>query len=413
MYNNYLLIRELRDKLVLKSKNGKIKIYSNIANILDKKLNKKFKYTKLKLPSNYDIKNIVDNNPQFELLKDREVRCATRNNFYISDIDEKINKTSIKFRKHKIISRMINNEILRDTFFSSINISSILLSYIMEGYIEPLYLSSSLLLTLPISTYCSIEYSHNKEHLDDINKYEILNKMENLYQKIINEFCLFIYQLKIKNPLDIMFIYDATISRLCLLVKDISNTDYKEAVELIEYEINRGLDTYTTRTLGYNVLLGYGVCRNQATIFKDICTRLNMKSSVCSLRYDDNTEYFYHSITLVEKKGKSYLLDPENLANYKIVGNKLISEEDNIILSKIEDYKIKRDAKKLGFNVLDKEINEVEYMSNIAKLYQSLMDDVMTKRITKFNNYMDKNYIEFNNLFKELLELDSNKIKTL
>lgn len=413
MYNKYLLIRDLRDKLVLKSKNGKIKIYSNLAKILDKKLNKKFKYTKIKLPSNYDLKHIMDSNPQFELLKDREVRCATRNSFYISDIDEKINKVSISFRKHKIISRMVDNNIIRNSFFTGMNVGSIILSYLIDGTLEPIYLNSSLLLSLPITTYCSIESKHNCDFIDNIDKYEIINKMEVLYQKVINEFCLFIYQLKIKNPLDIMFVYDATISRLCLLVKDLPNDEYKEAVEHIENEINRGLDSYTTRTLGYNVLLGYGVCRNQATIFKDICTRLNMKSSVCSLMYNGNEDYEYHSITLVEKKGKKYLLDPENLANYKIVGNKLISEEDNIVLSKITDYKTKRSAKKLGFNVLDNKINEVEYMSNISKLYQSLMDDVMIKRICKFNNYMDKHYIEFNELFHQLLELDNNKIKTL
>ena len=257
MYNKYLLIRDLRDKLVLKSKNGKIKIYSNLAKILDKKLNKKFKYTKIKLPSNYDLKHIMDSNPQFELLKDREVRCATRNSFYISDIDEKINKASISFRKHKIISRMVDNNIIRNSFFTGMNVGSIILSYLIDGTLEPIYLNSSLLLSLPITTYCSLESKHNCDFIDNIDKYEIINKMEDIYQKVINEFCLFIYQLKIKNPLDIMFVYDATISRLCLLVKDLPNDEYREAVEHIENEINRGLDSYTTRTLGYNVLLGY------------------------------------------------------------------------------------------------------------------------------------------------------------
>ena len=413
--NKCLKIREKRDNYLLKSKHGKIKIYNSLAKLYDNKLNKKYKYQIIKIPSNYDIKNQIEDNPQFELLKDRLVRCATRNKFYISDYDEKVNKKFNGLKKHTIVKRFIDNKLLNKTSYYGINIGAILLSLKVNGTLEPSYLLSSLLLTLPFKYYTACESHYSKYHIDNIDKYDILNKMEEIYQTIINNFCLFIYQLKIKNPLDILFLYDATISRICTL----SNKDsdkVKETTENIEAVINRASDFYSSSRLGYNVVLGYAVCRNQATIFRDICIRLGFDAKICGLKYERNFfDYNYHAVVLVNHNGTNYILDPEHLANYKYEDNKFISEDGMITLKKIEGFTNKISFKCMGFDLIDKNINNISYVSDITESYNLLMDDIMIKRINKFNNNNDGFFIKFYDLFKELIELNNldNSEKTL
>lgn len=413
MFNNnkYLKIRKLRDKFILKSNNGKIKIYSKLANILDKKLDRKYKYITIKLPSNYDIKHQIEDNPQFELLKDREIRCASRNKFYISDYDEKINRISSRINKHTIVKRFIDNTYLRSISYNSINMGAAILSHKVNGYIELSYLLSSLLVSFPINFYLKYENRYSKKHINNIDKYEILHNMEEVYQTLINNFCLLIYQLKIKNPLDMLFIYDSTIGKMCIEDNNITEEEYIDIVENIENNIDRGYDSFTTRTLGYSILLGYGVCRNHSVLFNDICARLGLESKICCIK-ENNRDDTYHNIVLVKYKELVFLLDPSNRVNYKIEGNNIISDEGNIKLDIIDDNIHKIIFKLIGFNTLNKNTKNVIYMDNTKELYNSLMDDVMLKRLERFNINNKLLINIFHTLYNELMTMD-NKEKIL
>ena len=235
--------------------------------------------------------------------------------------------------------------------------------------------------------------------------------MEDIYQTLINNFCLLVYHLKITNPLDILFLYNDTISKLCMSELDMYIDDYIQTVEMIEKNIKKGFDGNTFKEIGYSILAGFGVCRNHTKLFNDICNRLGYNSKMCSVKSIEKNDV-NHAIVKVKYNNSIYLLDPARINNYKIENGLLVSDDLNIKFNPKVNLKSKIDLRRIGFYTINKNYKNINYKVNIETLHESFLTEEILLKIDKFNEDNKKMIDEFKVLFYDLVILDNKeKIK--
>lgn len=239
----------------------------------------------------------------------------------------------------------------------------------------------------------------------------ILDKIEYLYQKMINRICLLGYSLNINTPIELMALY-YTLCRYSFLSYDILDKE----------DCNLQIEVYTKDKLGYNILLGHGVCRHHAVFFRDLCLRygFNARTIFCCAMRGDEQECYGHSFNEIEYNGMILYLDPYNGLSFDFDENNHLAFSKNDDLYFIKDkMPFRYKASLLGFyqmSTTNRPTIKFEDFKNIfVNTIEDLESDEIYPALKEFAvenfNICEKVYRLVNKLKYEILIEQQKKIK--
>lgn len=370
----------------------------NIKNkIIRKKVMNLYNYKKISI--NHKIHNDIDN-AQFIKINDKEYYCATRNIIDTHYINDTLYKNIDNSKKHTIINKSISDTKFRNCLFFGTALINALAAALLNKYSN-----IDFSLCFNIINICNISYFGASSFENFIEKkiiknpnYEVFDNMEEIYQEIINRFCLLAYSLNLTTPIEIMALYNLMYDNNLLSFMTPSRDNN-----------NTGLDILLIDKLGYKVLLGGGaVCRNHSTIFRDICLRMgyNAKIIVGNQKDDDDNILGDHAIVEVKYNNKYIYIDPLNyeVLNFNKDKRLYSSNDEKLYLDNI----VYPFVDKLGMRLSG--FNKIEFRKNIVSIdeWKTEYKNAFEK-LDLFDNYykLEKFRYDNNDLFKELYDLSN------
>lgn len=220
------------------------------------------------------------------------------------------------------------------------------------------------------------KYSGFRKNREIIN---ILNNIEYLYQKMINNICILGYSININTPIELMALY-YILCRYNFLSYNILDKE----------DCNTQVEKYTKDKLGYNVLLGHAVCRHHSVFFRDLCLRYGFKAKtvICSTMNGNEEEYYGHSFNEILYNGMNLYLDAYNGLSFIFDKNK------HLVFSKDGNRYFIKD--KIPFR----------YMASLLGFYQISKPKKKTMPLEEFKSEFDTTikYLESEKIYPFLKE---------
>lgn len=380
------------------------------------------KHIKYKINDMYRFKNIIvdtkiyndflSNNPQFQRISSNEYRIATRNILFNDYIEDKVRKNLERDKKHKIIKRSIESCSFRNLIFISSSILNIKLINWLSEYTNTTCDISYKIIKSGIFTYWGITlFAHITDDMlksTKSNNDVILNAMEDIYQEIINRFCLLAYSLDLNTPVQVMALYNLMCNNTLLSCKQLERENAISPLECVLLE-----------NPGYKIILGgNAVCRHHSVFYRDICLRLGYDAKVLSgnIVNKDNENVESHAIVGLEYEDKYMYLDivNETILNYDSKMN-LTSNVYNDAYLKQSNYNLLEYTlmKLRGYDKLHHKKNILSYdewYDEYTKTLNKLRVDENVYRLLMFKISNNELFEEFNEL-SELLDLSEEKVK--
>ena len=395
--------------LEMDNKYNNCSICGKLADKVDKKINKLYRFKKYHTDKkiNYEL---IRNNPQFQIVNDSEYMIATRNEINKGYKYLKLYKKIESIKNYKVVHSYITNGLFRGivTFsimvLNSFNTSHNLYSSVQGATISMINLSLFNMGTIFDSLNRTGKglYEYEKEFSP------ITNRMEDIYQTIINSFCLLAYSLNIDNPISLMSLYNIMNDFGCLSVNHKFKNECNESNDDIMDEI-----VYKP---GYNIICGHGVCRHHSVFFRDVCLRMGYDAKVIAGELINRGK---HAIVEVRDGDEYYYMDPLNQGCliFNETRDRLVvypKIDENIEMTNT-NYKYRRIMKKVGFYPFSsRNITNLTSDEFIKKylLYNPMFSNTnMPNLIDKFYFENRNLYIEFDKLFNEYIEKFNKPLK--
>ena len=375
------------------------------------------KYIKKKLMNLYNFKKVtinnkicnenMNNNLQFIKINDKEYYCATRNVLDTTYLNDTFFNNIDNSKKHLIIRKSIDSSVFRNSLFFGTAIINGLSAIILNkhtGIDFSLLFNTINICNISYYGAASIDHTIDKIVMRDPN-YDALNNMEEIYQEIINRFCLLAYSLNMTTPIEIMALYNVMYNNNLLSVKTPSRSiDFDE------------LDIFLIDRLAYNIILGKNaVCRNHSTIFRDICFRMGYDARIIVGTINDNDDLEDHAIVEVKYNNKYIYIDAFNYDIFEWNGiDSMYQGTDNSVSFNNSKYSFFSNffMKLYGFNKIVYKGDTVS-VSEWEKEYKKSLE-----KLELVENYykIEKFRYDNNKLFTDFYEiasiLDTNSVKS-